>query len=106
MKRRTWKRDELLVAFNLYCKLRFGQCHGRNPSVIALAKVLGRSAGSVAMKLCNVASFDPAHRRRGVAGLGNASRGDREIWDELSTDLIARPAAAPPREISAKSGPH
>jgi len=86
MQRRAWARDELVVAFNLYCKLRFGQCHGRNPSVIALAKVLGRSPNSVAMKLCNFASFDPAHQRRGVAGLGNASRADKEIWAEFNAD--------------------
>src|SRR5258706_11315334 len=60
MSRRAWTRDELVIAFNLYCKLRFGQCHGRNPAVIQLAKVLDRSPNAVAMKLCNFASFDPA----------------------------------------------
>ena len=86
MPRRAWTRDELVVAFNLYCKLRFGQCHGRNPDTVALASVLGRSPNAVAMKLCNFASFDPAHQRRGVAGLGNARRADKEIWEEFNTD--------------------
>src|SRR5262249_55110553 len=86
MPRRSWTRDELIVAFNLYCKLRFGQCHGRNPHVIELAKVLERTPNAVAMKLCNFASFDPAHQRRGIAGLGNVGRADRNIWDEFNTD--------------------
>jgi hypothetical protein len=86
MSRRGWSRDELVVAFNLYCKLRFGQCHGRNPHVVALAKALGRTPGAVAMKLCNFASLDPTHQRRGIAGLGNASQADRQVWDEFNTD--------------------
>ncbi len=84
--RRSWTRSELIVAFNLYCKLRFGQCHARNPHVIELARVLDRTPSSVAMKLCNFAAFDPGHWRRGVAGLGNASRADREVWDEFNAD--------------------
>jgi predicted restriction endonuclease len=86
MSRRPWTRDELIVAFNLYCKLRFGQCHGRNPQIIRLAKVLGRTANAVAMKLCNFASFDPSHQRRGVSGLGNVSGADKEIWKEFNAD--------------------
>jgi hypothetical protein len=86
MARRTWTRNELIVAFNLYCKLRFGQCHGRNPQVIQLATLLGRTPNAVAMKLCNFASFDPAHQRRGVAGLGNVSRTDITIWEEFNAN--------------------
>jgi hypothetical protein len=62
-KGRTWSRDELVVAMNLYCKLPFGQLHQRNPVIIALAEKLGRTPGSVAMKLCNLASLDPSSRR-------------------------------------------
>jgi len=35
------------------------------------------------MKLVNFASFDPAHRKRNVRGLSNASSLDREIWEEF-----------------------
>jgi hypothetical protein len=86
MTRQVWTRDELIVTFNLYCKLRFGQCHRRNPQVVALAKVLARTPSAVAMKLCNFASFDPAHQGRGVAGLGNVSRADKEIWEEFNAN--------------------
>ena len=37
------------------------------------------------MKLSNFASFDPAHKKRNVKGLSNASRLDRAIWEEFET---------------------
>jgi len=84
--RRVWGRDELLVAFNLYCRLPFGQLRSGNPAIVRLAGALGRSASSVSMKLCNFASFDPAHWERGVKGLNHAARGDKAIWDEFHSD--------------------
>lgn len=81
-----WTRPELIVVFNLYCSLPFGQMHARNPVVIEMARVLGRTPGSLAMKLVNFASFDPAHQVRGVSGLKAASRTDREVWDEFHAD--------------------
>ena len=82
-KGRTWSRDELIVVFNLYCTMSFGQMHSRNPHIIEMAQVLGRTPGSVAMKLVNFASFDPAHQSRGVRGLSGASHADRAIWNEF-----------------------
>ena len=82
-KGRTWTRDELIVAMNLYCKLPFGQLHHLNPVIIALAKKLGRTPGSVSMKLCNFASLDPAQQARGISGLSGASAADRAVWEEF-----------------------
>lgn len=38
------------------------------------------------MKLCNLASLDPAHQQRGVKGLTKVSAGDRDVWDEFHSD--------------------
>lgn len=84
--RHPWTRDELLVAFNLYCKTPFGRLHSRNPDIIRLATQLHRTASAVAMKLVNFASLDPAQQRRNVSGLRNASQGDRNIFAEFSSD--------------------
>lgn len=84
--RRVWNRDELLVAFNLYCRLSFGQLRHGNEDVIALAKQLDRTPSSVSMKLCNFASFDPIHQARGVKGLANAGRGDKETFEAFHND--------------------
>lgn len=85
-KGRPWNREELIVVFNLYCSMNFGQMHSRNPAIIEMARVIGRTPGSVAMKLVNFASFDPAHQTRGVSGLKGASHADRAIWDEFNSD--------------------
>jgi len=70
---RRWTRDELLVSHNLYRKLPFGHLHARNPVILQVGAKLDRSPGSVAMKLCNLASLDPALRARGIRGLPGAS---------------------------------
>src|SRR5260221_13952794 len=82
----TWTREEQLLAFNLYCKLPFGQYHHRNPYIIKLAEALGRTPGAVAMKLGNFASLDPYHQKRGVKGLSHTSNADKAIWDEFQND--------------------
>lgn len=80
---RKWTRAELLVSLNLYHKLTFGQLHSRQPAIVALATKLGRGANSVAMKLCNFASLDPALRLRGIRGLQGASTLDKTVWEEF-----------------------
>ena len=85
--RKKWTHDELLVALNLYHKLTFGQLHSRNPVIVALAEKLGRGANSVAMKLCNLASLDPALKLREIKGLTGASALDHSVWTEFHADL-------------------
>jgi len=60
--------------------------HARNPRIVEVAGFLGRTPSSVAMKLTNLASLDPAHRARGVKGLGGHSRLDEEIWYEFQSN--------------------
>ena len=81
-----WTKDQLKVAFNLYCQLPFGKLHQRNKEIITLAKLIGRTPSAVAMKLVNFASVDPAITSSGRSGLGNASSADREVWDEFHAD--------------------
>ena len=38
------------------------------------------------MKIGNFGSFDPELKKRGITGLRNASRLDKEIWDEFHND--------------------
>lgn len=82
----NWTRYELILAFNLYCRLPFGRLHKGNPEIISLAQNIGRTPSAVAMKLVNFASFDPVHQSRQISGLKNASRADREIWNEFNAN--------------------
>lgn len=81
-----WTKEQVKLAFHLYCQLPYGRIHGRNPEIIALANVISRTSDAVAMKMLNIASIDPAITSTGRVGLGNASALDREVWDEFHSD--------------------
>ncbi|HEY8688944.1 MAG TPA: HNH endonuclease [Chitinophagaceae bacterium] len=80
---KLWTRDELILAINLYCKLPFGKMHSRNEEIKKLAELIGRTPSSIALKLGNFASFDPTLKQRGISGASNASKLDKQIWDEF-----------------------
>jgi putative restriction endonuclease len=82
----NWTREELILAFNLYCKIPFGTIYHRNPQIVALAKLLGRTPSAVSWKLANLASLDPSLKRRNIVGASHASRLDAEVWAEFSGD--------------------
>ncbi len=81
--RRSWTRDELVMAMCLYCRIPFGQLHHTNAQIVELAAALGRTPSSVSMKLCNFASLDPTLQARGIKGLTGASAADRSVWSEF-----------------------
>jgi len=83
-----WKRNELLVALNVYHKLTFGQLDQRQAVVIGVSEKLGRTPGSLAFKLVNFASLDPALRMRGIKGMEGCSKLDREVWDEYQQNPL------------------
>jgi putative restriction endonuclease len=86
MERRNWNREELILAFNLYCKIPFGKLNQRNPDVIELSNIIGRTPSSVAFKLVNFASLDPFHQNRGIKGMQNSGKLDKEIYNEFSNN--------------------
>src|SRR5690349_9662225 len=86
MPRRDWTREELIVAFNLYCKIPFGRIHIRNPLVIELANAIGRTPSAVSWKLANFARLDPALQKRSISGASHGARAEVEIWNEFSND--------------------
>lgn len=84
--RLAWTRHHLLVAFALYCRLPFGRLHRGNLEIVRIAEALGRTPSSLAMKLTNIASLDPAITSTGRAGLRGASAADRAMWAEMESD--------------------
>ncbi len=76
---KRWTKEELQLVLNLYSRTAFGRLHQTNPDIRRLAVYLGRTPGSVAMKLCNFAAIDPLLPR---AGLRGCSRLDHETWQE------------------------
>jgi putative restriction endonuclease len=74
-----WTKDELLLAINLYSKLTFGQMSQTNRDIIELAHLIGRTPASITYKLVNFASLDPRLSQKGMV---NASKLDKEVWQE------------------------
>ena len=87
--RQRWTRQQLLVAFTLYCRLPFGRLHYRNPEIVRCAEAIGRTPSALAMKLTNIASLDPAITSTGRTGLRGASAADRAMWVEMHDDWDA-----------------
>jgi len=81
-----WTREQLILAFELYCRVPFGRITTRNPLIRELAVLLGRTAASVTRKLGNFGAFDPELAARNVSGLTHGSKLDRAIWDEFHND--------------------
>ena len=80
---KDWTREEHILAFNLYCKIPFGQIHMHNPRVIKLARLLARSVGSASLKLSNFARLDPALQARGIRGMSHGAKGELDVWREF-----------------------
>jgi len=85
-KTELWTKEQTIVALNLYCKIPFNKVSSTHPDIIRIAKVIGRSPNSVKMKIGNFGSFDPELKRKGIVGLGNTSKLDKEVWNEFNKD--------------------
>ncbi len=81
-----WVREELILAVNLYCQIPFGTVHARNPKIIELAKILGRTPSAVSWKLANLASLDPILKKRSIAGASHHSNLDAKVWEEFNSN--------------------
>jgi putative restriction endonuclease len=83
---KSWNREELILAFELYCRIPFQKTKANNPEVVDLAKMIGRTPASVARKLGNFGAFDPALQKQKIRGLTHTSKLDWEIWNEFHSD--------------------
>jgi putative restriction endonuclease len=91
MKYLPWNTDDLIKVLALYHQIPFGRMHARTPEVINLSKAIGRTSNSIALKLVNFASLDAKHHARGVKGMSNHSKRDKEIWKKYHNnwDVLA-----------------
>lgn len=85
-KRKLWKREEYIVVLNLYYKLPFGKLHQNTKEVKELAALIGRTKGSVAMRLTNFAACDPYILSTGRHGLEAGKKQCQPYWDEFNND--------------------
>ena len=89
---KNWSREEVMLAFELYCIIPNGKDTDDNPLIMELAKALGRTANSVKMKLQNFKHCDPTYTKDGKVGLKGVSKIDKEVCAEFFqnwNDLIS-----------------
>lgn len=85
--RKNWTREETILAFDLYCRTAFGKIDGRNKNIIELANLLGRTPDAVALKMHNLAHYDPELRARNITAMSHGSRLDPIVFDEFYQNI-------------------
>ena len=86
MARRLWTREEFILALNLYLKIPFGKMHSRNPKIQELARLIGRTDNSVALRLVNFAACDPQLQARGIKGMWAGREQCMPYWEEFENN--------------------
>lgn len=84
--RRSWSREETMMAFALYMVLTPSECDDRGWDVQRVASVLHRTPNAVSLKIWNIEANDRNRRMSGRVGLLHGSHLDREIWEEYSQE--------------------
>ncbi|MCK4627907.1 MAG: HNH endonuclease [Sedimentisphaerales bacterium] len=90
---KLWEREELILAFDLYCRIPFQKTKANNPEVQQIAHLLNRSPASVARKLGNFGAFDPKLKAKNISGLEHGSRLDKKTWNDFHgnwNDLVLK----------------
>ncbi|MDH6253376.1 putative restriction endonuclease [Chryseobacterium sp. H1D6B] len=86
MSKNNWSYEEHIVAYNLYCKIPFTKINSNYGPIKELASIIGRTSGSVAMKLANFARLDPFQKARNVSGLSQGAKGEEIVWNEFNNN--------------------
>lgn len=79
-------KEETILAFDLYCRTSFGKISSLNKDIRELAGLLGRTLGAVALKMHNLAHYDPELRKRNITAMAHGSKLDASVWDEFSSN--------------------
>ena len=82
----NWTREQTIVALWVYCRIPFNKASNNNPEIVKAANLIGRSPVAVKMKVGNFGNFDPNLKAKGIVGLSNTSKLDKQIWDEYSSN--------------------
>lgn len=80
----NWTREELILALSVYFQLPFGRLNRSTPEVRELAKLIGRSDNSAALRLVNFAACDPYIINSGRTGMPAGIPVCKPIWDEFA----------------------
>lgn len=77
----TWTREELLSAYNLYCRIPIQEINSKNINIIQFADLLGRTPKEVAKRFKNFSRLDA----RGNA-MEDVEEDDKSTWEFFNSD--------------------
>ncbi len=81
-----WTRDELILTLSVYFQLPFGRLNRSTPEVKELARLIGRTDNSAALRLVNFAACDPYIIESGRTGMPAGIPVCKPIWNEFAGD--------------------
>lgn len=77
-----WTREDIVIAYALYCITPFNKINPRNKVIQQVAEIIPHSAASIAMRMQNFRHLDP----KGGNGLGHVAKKDILIYEEFKHD--------------------
>lgn len=78
----AWSREDIVIAYALYCVTPLNQIHPRNRTIQQVAEIIPHSVASIVMRMRNFQYLDPQAR----SGLQNVAKADRLIYEEFKHD--------------------
>lgn len=85
-KKKTWSREETIVAFYVYCIIPFASSSKTNKTVIHYANLLCRTPSALNMKIGNIGRLDPELKKMNVTGLTHGAKMEKIVWDEFNNN--------------------
>lgn len=77
-----WSDEEMLLSLDLYFQLPYSQRTRRNPAVVELANLTGRTPASIVLRLANYLCFDIEEQKLGHKGMEGGLRQCKPFWDK------------------------
>ena len=80
--RNSWSREDILIAYALYCITPVNQINASNKTIQQVATLIPHSVGSIVLRMNNFRFLDPTVN----AGLGHVAKADKLIYEEFKHD--------------------
>ena len=78
----AWSREDIVVAFALYCVTPLNKINPSNKVIQQVAEIIPHSVASIVMRMRNFQFIDP----KVSSGLKNVAKADRLIYEEFKHD--------------------
>lgn len=82
MKGKAWTREDIIVAYALYCVTPMSTINMRNKTILEVAALSARSPSSLVMRMLNFRAIDP----KALGKINHAAKLDRIIFEEFQHD--------------------